>query len=279
MTVNSRVIKTFLQWSPDAVDVPLMNGLRIQILPTISDLPRARKYQFAAFIAKDAILVVWDDDPLNIVSRAKFIENELMALVWKTPEEEAAREDKQLGIEVEEIIDEESGEVSGYRERRPTNLLNTILVAFTLTLVITTLGAGYRQIAIEVAVDGNMLRLAFVALTPIQIFFTLVSYLFFPSPIPGRLFLNREKLVFRTSYRGLSRPVFWTSIPVDGELKILLGQTSTTDPDWRPPAHHHPMPRLQGGSSGCYCSNNQVYQTSNLYIRAPGRHRKHFHQR
>lgn len=192
MTVNSRVIKTFLQWSPDAVDVPLMNGLRIQILPTISDLPRARKYQFAAFIAKDAILVVWDDDPLNIVSRAKFIENELMALVWKTPEEEAAREDKQLGIEVDEIIDEESGEVSGYRERRPTNLLNTILVAFTLTLVITTLGAGYRQIAIEVAVDGNMLRLAFVALTPIQIFFTLVSYLFFPSPIPGRLFLNRE---------------------------------------------------------------------------------------
>lgn len=191
MTVNSRVIKTFLQWSPDAVDVPLMNGLRIQILPTISDLPRARKYQFAAFIAKDAILVVWDDDPLNIVSRAKFIENELMALVWKTPEaaeEEAAREDKQMGIEVEEMIDEESGEVSGYRERRPTNLLNTILVAFTLTLVITTLGAGYRQIAIEVAVDGNMLRLAFIALTPIQIFFTLVCYTL--SSLRSQLFFN-----------------------------------------------------------------------------------------
>lgn len=155
-----------------------MNGLRIQILPTISDLPGARKYQFAAFIAKEGILVVWDDDPLNVVARAKLIEDELMGLVWQDKEKveaEAAREEKQMGIRVEEIIDEESGEVSGYREVRPTNLLNTILVAFTLALVITTLGAGYRQIGIEVAVDGNMLRLAFVALTPIQIFFTLVS--------------------------------------------------------------------------------------------------------
>lgn len=184
MTVSSRVIKTFLQWSPDAVDVPLMNGLRIQIIPTISDLPRARKYQFAAFIAKDSLLVVWDDDPLNIITRAKFIENELMALVWKTPEaleEEAAKEERQLGVQIEEIIDEESGQVSGYRERRPTNLLNTILVAFTLALVITTLGAGYRQIGIEVAVDGNMLRLAFIALSPIQVFFTLVAHLPFQS--------------------------------------------------------------------------------------------------
>ncbi|MCJ1346546.1 hypothetical protein MMC31_004764 [Peltigera leucophlebia] len=51
MTVNSRVIKVFLGWSPDAVDVPLMNGLRVQILPTIEDLSRARKHQFAAFVA------------------------------------------------------------------------------------------------------------------------------------------------------------------------------------------------------------------------------------
>ncbi|CAZ80516.1 unnamed protein product [Tuber melanosporum] len=174
MTVSSRVIKTFLQWSPEAVDVPLMNGLRIQIVPTIADLPRARKLQFAAFVAREAILVVWDDDPLNIVARAKSIENELMALVWKTPEvEEEELAKTELAANVVEVIDEESGKVSGYWERRPTNLLNTILVAFTLALIITTLGAGYRQIGIEVAVDGNMLRLAFVALTPIQIFFTL----------------------------------------------------------------------------------------------------------
>lgn len=61
MTVNSRVIKTFLSWAPNAVDVPLKNGLRVQVMPTMEDLVRARKLQFAAFIAHDGLLVVWDD--------------------------------------------------------------------------------------------------------------------------------------------------------------------------------------------------------------------------
>ena len=175
MTVNSRVIKTFLQWSPDAVDVPLMNGLRIQILPTIDDLPRARKHQFAAFIASEALLVVWDDEALHLVQRAKSIESELMELVWKTGEpDEAEPSDSKKGPNVTEIeIDEESGEI--IPERRATHLLNTILVAFTLVLIVTVLGAGFRELAIELAVDHNMMRMAFLLLTPVQVFFTLVS--------------------------------------------------------------------------------------------------------
>lgn len=174
MTVNSRVIKVFLGWSPDAVDVPLMNGLRVQILPTIDALPRARKHQFAAFVASEAILVVWDDDALHLVQRAKAIESELMELVWKTGQPEDAEEggDSKTpnGTTVE--IDEESGKIKP--QFRPTHLLNTILVAFTLVLIVTVLGAGFRELAIEVAVDKSYLRLAFVALTPVQIFFTLV---------------------------------------------------------------------------------------------------------
>ena len=83
MTVHSRVIKTFLAWSPNATDVPLMNGLRVQILPTIYDLSRARKHQFAAFLASDALLIVWDDDPSHLIERAEAIECELMELVWQ----------------------------------------------------------------------------------------------------------------------------------------------------------------------------------------------------
>lgn len=169
MTVNSRVIKTFLQWSPDAVDVPLLNGLRIQILPTIEDLPRARKHQFAAFVASEALLVVWDDEALHLVQRAKAIESELMELVWKTGEQDD-EEKKDPNVAVYEI-DEESGEI--IPEKRPVHLQNTVLVALTIMLIMTTLGAGFRQIAIEVDVDGSYLRLALVALTPVQIFFTL----------------------------------------------------------------------------------------------------------
>lgn len=174
MTVNSRVVKTFLQWSPDAFEVPLPNGLRVQIIPTLADLANARKYQFAAFIADTSLLVVWDDDALNIVSRAKQLESELMQLVWKSTNAQAEG-DKLTGITVEEVVDEESGE-TGYRERRPTVLMNTMLVGLTLVLIFGMLGAGYRQIAIETAVDGNYIRLAFIALTPVQVFFTLVCF-------------------------------------------------------------------------------------------------------
>lgn len=177
--MNSRVIKTFLTWSPDAGDVPLMNGLRVQILPTISDLHRARKHQFAAFIAREALLVVWDDDALNIVERAQQIESELMQLVWKASGEVMHSENKnestngsRTDFSETAARDEEAGEIA--LERRPTMLLNTILVSFTLLLICVVLGAAFRSIAQEIAVDGNYLRMAFVALTPIQIFFTLV---------------------------------------------------------------------------------------------------------
>ncbi|KAL7816161.1 glycosyltransferase [Trichoderma gracile] len=182
MTVNSRVIKTFLQWSPDAVDVPLMNGLRVQILPTIDDLPRARKYQFAAFVASEGLLVVWDDDALHLVARAKAIESELMELVWKAGNVDEEGGDEKGGQPVTEVeIDEESGEIKP--EKRPIHLQNTVLVSLTLTLVTVSLGAAWRQLAIEVSVDSSYIRLALVALAPVQVFFTL----FFAQVIIGCL--------------------------------------------------------------------------------------------
>lgn len=103
-----------------------------------------------------------------------------MDLVWKTgdpmQEEEEAVDDeneKKPPRVVAQEIDEESGEY--LPEKRSTNLQNTVLVAFTLCLIAIILGAGFRQIAIEITVDHNYVRLAFLALTPIQIFFTLVS--------------------------------------------------------------------------------------------------------
>ncbi|KAI1411341.1 glycosyl transferase family group 2-domain-containing protein [Hypoxylon sp. FL1857] len=172
MTVNSRVIKTFLSWSPEAVDVPLMNGLRIQILPTIEDLARARKHQFAAFVASEALLVVWDDDALHLIHRAKAIESELMELVWQAGEaaEEGGEKGPSYVTGVAEV-DEESGQVKP--EARPVHLLNTYLVSIVIALVTVSLGAAWRQLAIEVSVDNSYVRLALVGLFPIQVFFSL----------------------------------------------------------------------------------------------------------
>ncbi|KAH7158193.1 glycosyl transferase family group 2-domain-containing protein [Dactylonectria estremocensis] len=171
MTVNSRIIKTFLRWSPDAVDVPLMNGLRVQILPTITDLPRARKPHFAALIADVGLLIVWDDEAPNLITRARMIENELKDMVSNSDniDDDDDDDERQEGAGYE--IDAESGEIKP--EARPIHLQNTLMVSATLILVTTALGAGWRQLAIEVLVDGNYTRLALLCLTPIQIFFTL----------------------------------------------------------------------------------------------------------
>ncbi|KAF2873256.1 glycosyl transferase family group 2-domain-containing protein [Massariosphaeria phaeospora] len=181
MTVSSRIIQTLLHLSPRATDVPLKNGLRIQILSTMDDLPKARKNQFAAFLAVESLLVVWDDDPMNIVERATAIEDELVDLVWRAGEtqEASSGEDKKKqpadGVEV----DVESGDIKS--DYRPVHLTNSVLVAFALCIIVIMLGAGVRQIAIGIMVDKQYARLAFLALVPIQIFFTL----FFAQVIVG----------------------------------------------------------------------------------------------
>lgn len=180
MTVNSRVIKTFLQWSPDAVDIPLLNGLRIQIIPDISDLPRARTHQFAAYITSQALLIVWDDEASHLVQRVKAIESELLELVWQT-DEEAIDVAKEGAEAVPYERDEESGEKMA--NGRPVHLQNSVLVGLTIVLIMTSIGAGAQSVAVEVAVDQSYMRLALLILTPVQIFFTL----FFAQVIIGCL--------------------------------------------------------------------------------------------
>jgi hypothetical protein len=166
LTVNSRVIQTFIEWSPDATDVPLGNGLRIQVLPCVDDLPKARKNQCAAFLAAESLLVVWDDDPTKVVERATTIEDELMDLVWKAGEaadtEQASDSEKSPPV-VETEVDVETCEATLLQ--RPTNIINAVQVAFTIVLIMTMLGLGYKQLAFQILVDKGYLRLAFIAMT------------------------------------------------------------------------------------------------------------------
>lgn len=176
MTVNSRVIKAFLAYTLQATSVPLRNGLRIQIIQSMENLAKARKNQGMALVSSVGLLVLWDDDSAGIVRRAREIESELVQIVWQSgladgeKSDEPMDEKKTARVEVKEM-DEETGQP--VPESRPINLQNTILVCFTLFIVVAFLGAGWRKLVIEVAVDHNYTRLALVLLTPVQVFFTL----------------------------------------------------------------------------------------------------------
>ena len=171
MTVNTEVIDSYLRLNPNVTEVPLEDGRYLQILASYQDLPRARRLQYAAFIVEESLLVVWDDEPLNICDRALSIIKNMTSMVHSNPQKSANNE-KEVAVTILKV-DEESGAIVP-QERRLV-LLNSIYVAMTLALIVAVLGAGFREIAIEISVDHNMMRAVFVALTPVQVFFTLVS--------------------------------------------------------------------------------------------------------
>ncbi|KAG9677624.1 hypothetical protein KCU95_g15013, partial [Aureobasidium melanogenum] len=163
MTVNTRVIKLFLH-NNDSPFIPLKSGLRLQVLPDMSYLPRCAKHQFAAFIADRGILVVWDDDPRHLIKRAEDIEQALMKMVWRQDgeeEEEVSEKEKTAEININEI-GADSEEAGAFEKPRRIVLTQAICNALTLCLIIVVLALGWRKVAIEIGYDGGYARIAFL---------------------------------------------------------------------------------------------------------------------
>ncbi|KAE8454018.1 hypothetical protein EG329_007794 [Mollisiaceae sp. DMI_Dod_QoI] len=177
MTVSTHFIRIFLKRNM-ADHVPLADGLQLQVLPSIEHLHNCQKHHFAAFIKDQQFLVVWDDEPKNMLNRAAHIEDSLMRMIWGNADAlEQVDEKKSANVSMVELTDGtvNPGELEDplYTEKRPTVLLNPIMVGLTLTLLISALGLGWRSLAQEVAIDGKFIRLALLAVTPCQIFVSL----------------------------------------------------------------------------------------------------------
>lgn len=177
MTVNTRVIKLFLHRNHKPY-VPLKNGLRLQVLPDMSALPRCQKHQFAAFIADRGILVVWDDEPRHLLDRARKIEKALMEMIWNDDPDEDM-DDKKDGSTLagnEDASDEGDVERGTVEKPRKVMMLTPFISAGTLCLVTLAIGSGYRSIAIETVIDSFYLRLAFVFTIPPLIWLALFFF-------------------------------------------------------------------------------------------------------
>ena len=265
MTVTSSTIETFLIYNPGASSVPLDDrGLSVQVVSTLADLPRAQKLQYAAFIASEGFLVVWDDEPMNIVGRAENIEKRLTNLLWSGDQEVEDTEGKAPQISVNEV-DPETGRI--VPQYRPTHLMNTILVALTLSLITIVIGAGYRQVVIEIAVDKGYLRLAFLVLTPIQVFFTLVrsfnSWLHIGHLLKHLLVLRPgHHRLCGTNYRPVSANEAKLAILLSEEVASSHGSTSS---------YYDTMSSVQRELGGDNCTDNPIHQSSYFDIRAARR--------
>ncbi|KAF2427413.1 hypothetical protein EJ08DRAFT_699638 [Tothia fuscella] len=162
LTINTSVIRILLKANPHSF-VEVQSGLRIQVLPNYTHLPNCQKHHFAAFIKTPPILVVWDDEPQQILARAEKLEKALMKKIWGN-ESAYPEEDEKKEILVSEGSDSEGdGDVEmGEEKPRRIVLVQAWLTGFTLFLCLIAIGAGYREIAVEVYVDGNYLRVLFI---------------------------------------------------------------------------------------------------------------------
>lgn len=179
MTVKTKVVSTFIARAQDA-EIPIRKGLRIQIIPTIEELVYARKHQYAAFVASESLLVVWDDNPENLAARAESIQEDLL---------KSAMSSYEAGFgEKGAVVDEAEVDVEAATEKeRPTVYYNSMCTAVSLAILVTLSGLGWQQIAREVSLLKSYMSILLVLMTPINWFFAL----FFTNVIVsifGRLF-------------------------------------------------------------------------------------------
>lgn len=176
MTVNTNVISLFVNSQPGD-SASLQGGLSVQILPSMSYLSGCLKHQFAAFIRDRAMLVVWDDDPEKVIEHTTRLETLLMVTIWNDGANYADDEKELTTERIDEMASLEKLE-EGLRGEEPRHLMfiSPLVVAGTMILTFATLGLGWRKLALEVAVDGNYIRLGLLVFSPLVFFVGLVCF-------------------------------------------------------------------------------------------------------
>lgn len=165
MTIKTRVVSTFIDRTTDA-EIPIRKGLRVQVIPTVEELVYARKHQYAAFVASESLLVVWDDNPENLAARAESIQEDLLKSAMSSYE---AGFGEKGGIVEEAEIDVEAAT----EKERPTIYYNSLCTACSVAILVALMGLGWQSIAREVVLLKSYLSILFVLMTPINFFFAL----------------------------------------------------------------------------------------------------------
>lgn len=196
MTINTHVVRTILNGIGRRSDinfVPLPDGLRVQILHTMSDLPKGQLHQFAAFIEDAKILVVWADEPEKILSWAETLEKKLIESIWGTnndADDDDADEKGNATTQVEEV---DGNSLEQAKEHRPVRLESACIVALTMALCVACLGLGWRALAYEASVDKSYVRFALLAVSPVQFFVSLVRSRYTPFRPSIHAAIKRER--------------------------------------------------------------------------------------
>lgn len=199
---------------PHETELMFQNGSQIQIFESMAEFAGSlavKKFQYAALVRKERVMLVWHDDLGAILSQAMEIESRLLALVWgthKSPfggwdsvtpssanstlegsmENFATEKGKDMDVEVHEVeTDADSLEKGLATESlaRPLIFTSAVFVGMALASIFTlVVGLGGQAIILETLTDHFYPRIALVLSMPIW----LALGLFFVIVLFGNLF-------------------------------------------------------------------------------------------
>lgn len=193
------------------------NGSQMQVFDSMADVAKSstvRKFQYAALLRQERLLLVWQDDLGAIISHAMDIESRILALVWGTarspfPAVDSAMhsriqsraastlgdstiddmieiKEKDVQINTEEF-DEDLEKAEGPKESlaRPLIFTSSIFIGLAMVLIIVlVIGLGNRQLILETMTDHFYPRLLLALTEPVW----LLLGLFFVVVVCGNIF-------------------------------------------------------------------------------------------
>ena len=187
---------------PGETELVFQNGSQIQIYDSLAEIASSsaiRKFQYAALVRQERVLLVWHDDLGLILSHAMEIESRMLALIWgtgtspfghltnpfstgansyMTSEVNLAVEKQEAGadVTVEEVQKDNSDLEAGPRESlaRPLIFTSSIFVGCgIMAILLLVCGLGNRAIILQTMTDKFWPRLALIATEPVFILFGL----------------------------------------------------------------------------------------------------------
>lgn len=128
--------------------------------------------------------MVWDDQPANVLFRAKDMEDQLISTICNP----STQDEKTLGLGLRKkskpqthfYNPETSGKSHTHDEiasesPRKAVLLQPLITAVTILLMIAAIGTGVRRMMIEFKIDHKYSRFRILIVAPLQIWLALVS--------------------------------------------------------------------------------------------------------
>jgi energy-converting hydrogenase Eha subunit G len=185
------------------------NGSQIQIYDSMAEIavsPSIKKFQYAALVRQEKVLLVWHDDLSAILSQAMEVESRILGLVWGStkspfggfesglqsyaPSAYAGStvnlpmdKEKDAEIYVEEMDGDVDMENFGPKESlaRPLIFTSSIFVGLGVTLItVLVVGFGNRALVMQTMTDKFWPRLALVLTEPfflcLGLFFVIVIF-------------------------------------------------------------------------------------------------------